>query len=30
VATEIIDEALEELLAEEKVKMNGSFIFINS
>ena len=30
VATEIIDEALEELLAEEKVKMNGSFIFLNS
>lgn len=30
VATEIIDEALEELLSEEKVKMNGSFIFINS
>ena len=30
VATEIIDEALEELLAEEKVKMNGSFIFINN
>ena len=30
VATEIIDEALEELLSEEKVKMNGSFIFLNS
>lgn len=30
VATEIIDEALEELLAEERVKMNGSFIFLNS
>ena len=30
VSTEIIDEALEELLAEEKVKMNGSFIFLNS
>ena len=30
VATEIIDEALEELLSEEKVKMNGSFIFINN
>ncbi len=30
VATEIIDEALEELLAEEKVKMNGSFICLNS
>lgn len=30
VSTEIIDEALEELLAEEKVKMNGSFIFINN
>ena len=30
VSTEIIDEALEELLSEEKVKMNGSFIFLNS
>ena len=28
VSTEIIDEALEELLAEEKVKMNGSFIYL--
>ncbi len=28
VASEIIDEALEDLLAEEKIKMNGSFIFI--
>ena len=30
VSTEIIDEALEELLAEEREKMNGSFIFLNS
>jgi ATP-dependent DNA helicase RecQ len=28
VASEIIDEALEDLLAEEKIKMNGSFLFI--
>ncbi len=28
VASEIIDEALEDLLAEEKIKMNGSFIYI--
>jgi hypothetical protein len=28
VASEIIDEALEDLLTEEKIKMNGSFIFI--
>lgn len=28
VSSDIIDEALEDLLAEEKIKMNGSFIFI--
>lgn len=28
VSSDIIDEALEDLLAEEKIKMNGSFIFL--
>lgn len=28
--TDIIDEALEDLLAEEKIRMNGSFIFIEA